>query len=446
MSRFMNERGYALLTVLLTIVLFMILFLAFMGQAFSSVKQNQQIEKNSKAVALAEAGITYYHTEIQSIYEAKQNVVAERLKLEMESDPLVRDLETYDETSTQYKEVEAKYKQLAADYMLEELESAIIENKTVPIEGRSDEPIQIVVDKSNIGFDTTRDEININYTSTGTEDSKPVTLTGQLTIHIGNPNLNDAESGPIISFSPPRFDVIDKPDVSQPECIDPSSLSAILGNGSQIGCTKVLIEGVPPPYDENLNNLDNKLIYAVNDLTINKNGNSAVNLKIFSKNLTIGQNVNNLETSTIETENDAVFNNNLTIHYSKLYVGGNLKVNGEQFALENSGNNSNNKHEQKESSLAYVRGNVILPKATIAEGTTMCVKGDLNAQTLDLSGHLYIQGDLYINGVLHTLYTNMTKVPPDAQNIYKTECGETFAPPELFIGWGDSVKNNVIYN
>ncbi|MGM0900251.1 MAG: hypothetical protein ACQEXB_03890 [Bacillota bacterium] len=70
MGRLENQDGYALVTVLLIITIFMMLFLAFTGQAFNTVKQNQLIEKNSQSVALAEMGVTYYEKAIQNVYYA----------------------------------------------------------------------------------------------------------------------------------------------------------------------------------------------------------------------------------------------------------------------------------------------------------------------------------------------------------------------------------------
>src|SRR4051812_42312124 len=80
MIKLKNEQGYALVTVLVIIVVFMIISLSFMGQAFSSVKQNQVVEKKSRSVAAAEMGISYYQVEIQKAFEAKQQSVSDYIR------------------------------------------------------------------------------------------------------------------------------------------------------------------------------------------------------------------------------------------------------------------------------------------------------------------------------------------------------------------------------
>ena len=80
MKSVQNEKGYALVTVLLIITIFMVIFLSFMGQAFSSVKQNQVVEKKSLSVAAAEMGVSYYQVEIQRIFESKQETISDYIK------------------------------------------------------------------------------------------------------------------------------------------------------------------------------------------------------------------------------------------------------------------------------------------------------------------------------------------------------------------------------
>lgn len=86
MKRIKNERGYALVTVLLVIIIFMMLSFSFMGQAVSSIKQNSVIEENSQSVALAEMGIVYYEHAIRNIYETNHQKVINEVKAERETD------------------------------------------------------------------------------------------------------------------------------------------------------------------------------------------------------------------------------------------------------------------------------------------------------------------------------------------------------------------------
>ncbi|MEH7493474.1 hypothetical protein, partial [Neobacillus niacini] len=80
MVDYRNEQGYALVSVLLIVVVFSVLSLSFMGQAFSSVKQNQEVEKNTQSVAISEMGVSYYQVAIQNLFEQKKDEVALKVK------------------------------------------------------------------------------------------------------------------------------------------------------------------------------------------------------------------------------------------------------------------------------------------------------------------------------------------------------------------------------
>ncbi|KKK33049.1 hypothetical protein WQ57_24175 [Mesobacillus campisalis] len=443
MQSMKNEGGYALLTVMLTIVLFMILFMAFMGQAFSTMKQNRVIEKSSQSVALAEAGISYYHAEVKNLYEIKQETVYDDVKAKIDADRAAG------------RPIDAEYyKTYAADLMEMEIikgleETADIKSgdnlyKSIPVNGKPNDSIEITIDKQSIKYNSNTNEILLKFTSKGAEEGKISTLTGNMAINISNQGLG---TGPDITFLPPKFNIVTEPSNVRPECLNPSSLSAALASTStKAGCTQILLQE-DKAFGVNVNNLENTLIYSNHKLTIGAtsgNINKAENVKIFADSLEVKSNVNNFIQSKLETNNDAIFGNNLTIHYSNLYIGGNLSVLGQQFTLENSGNSGNS--STGENSTIFVRGTVRFPKATTAAGTIMCVQGDMHAETLTHSGELYIKGKLFVNGLEIPSLTNVFKTANTDPAKLKQKCGATFDPPELFIGWGENVSNNVIYN
>lgn len=70
-----NEKGYALVTVLLTLTIFMVLALSFMGQSANSAKQNLAVEDKAKSTAMAEMGISYVELAVRNIYQEKLDEV-----------------------------------------------------------------------------------------------------------------------------------------------------------------------------------------------------------------------------------------------------------------------------------------------------------------------------------------------------------------------------------
>jgi cytoskeletal protein CcmA (bactofilin family) len=414
-----NNQGYALLTVLLTIVLFIMLFLSFMGQAFSTVKQNREVEKSSQSVALAEMGISYYHAEVKNIYEAKQKDVYDRVKQQIDQDRQNNSLQSTE-----------MYKNMAARYMEDALKLSL-QDRDVSIEGKPSDSVKITVDPGTIKFVPEKNEIQLVYRSTGKEEGKTASLSGNLAINIANPDLGG--SGPELVLAPPKFNIVKLPTTVKAGCTNPLSI-----NNS--GCTEIVVNETKT-YNENTNKLANTLVYSDKDLTIAGNANSAENVQLHSNNLTLGANMNNITNSVIETKNDATFGSQLRLDSSKLYIGGNLNVAG-HLDVQNVKSNVSIK------SSAFVRGTAKIDKQlNIYPDTIMCVKGDVRAETLNLTGELFVEGKIYIKGVLQNAFPGAVYVNQNTNpEILKQKCGATFDPPELFIGWGEHVTNNVVYN
>jgi Tfp pilus assembly protein PilX len=86
MKKKINEKGYALVTVLLMITIFMIIVLSVMGQSFNTVKQNQVVEDNSQTVALAEMGVSYFQKMVKNNYLDKKDTVTKTIQDEIDND------------------------------------------------------------------------------------------------------------------------------------------------------------------------------------------------------------------------------------------------------------------------------------------------------------------------------------------------------------------------
>lgn len=91
---FNNQRGYALVTVLLTITVFMVLVLTFTSQSTTSAKQNIVLEEKAKSTAKAEMGISYIEQAVRNIYIAEVNEV----KRQYEKDDPKKNLDKYADT------------------------------------------------------------------------------------------------------------------------------------------------------------------------------------------------------------------------------------------------------------------------------------------------------------------------------------------------------------
>jgi len=75
LGKYFNQRGYALLIVLLTIIIFLSLSAVFISASFNHVKQEKTVDKNNQSVVAAEMGIKHITSDIQNrIYEELKNI------------------------------------------------------------------------------------------------------------------------------------------------------------------------------------------------------------------------------------------------------------------------------------------------------------------------------------------------------------------------------------
>lgn len=388
-----NEQGYTLVTVLLIVTISMIIFLSFVGLSFSSVKQNQVVEKNSKSVALAEMGITYYQVAVQNIYETNKQAVNDQVKATIE-----RDRATVLRT-------EDYYVNLGVSLMKEAIRQGLAsERSSVSLEGKPNSSFSI--QESNY-FDVSKDK-KILLKINGVENGKSTTLSTELGFTPVISGLNGT-SGVTSTYVLPTLSTVPVPTNVPSTCKNPVTFNS--------DCIETLVDTLKT-YSDNINGLSNKLIYSsypTGVFTINGNANNMTKMKIHTDNsFYLGKNANNASTLLLESKGNATFDSQFRLDTaSKVYIGGILTVNGH---FELAGN-----------TIVYVGGNAFIGgKLTIPSGSTMCVGG-----TLTVAKKQTITGNLIVKG-------NVT----DA--VFKQKCGNP-STPSVDITWKDKLQNNVNY-
>jgi hypothetical protein len=375
-----------------------------MGQAFSSVKQNQQTEKTTRTIAAAEMGISYYQVAIQEYYESKQSVVNSHVSAIM-SQPNAATTKDFKRESTLK--------------MAEELQKMIPIGTTIPaipVDGHPNAKFTIknfvaAADPTTTGVNAYK--INISFNIVGTEDGKDTTLLAEMFIDLDSilnlPTTNDPNY-----YFLPNYNNINDPKVTP--CNDLSSCKPVYITDP----AKSTIDG---------NNLlsDNLVIYSKEGLTFTGQGNenNNNNIKIHAeKDILVGQNMISQTKMTIETNGNATFQQNLKIDTdSTLLAKQNLRVN-QQLDIS-------------KQSFVYVGENAYINKLFISSNK-MCVNGNLyidSSKSGDTVDNLIVKGKIYI------LESGVYKEIPGGNvnsDTFKTKCG-TYVPPQFQINWGDKV-------
>jgi hypothetical protein len=351
-----KEQGYALLTVLLIVTLFMLLMLSFSGLAFSNVKQNRIVEKNSQSVALAEMGISNYQVAVQNIYAANVATVTNQMKTKISSDREANTLQKED-----------FYIDLGVSKMKDAIQTGLAaEKNTVFIDGRTNSSFS--VDSVNY-FRDTKDR-KIVLTVKGNENGKTTMLGTELTFAPTIGGLNNLSSNTLA----PSFKTIIEPDPA----FDPYYCS----NPASIGtCRSISVSISPKTFTDRLNNSDTVTIYSKGEL-------------IFAP----PSNANNMTKVSVHTDTDLTLGGNVQNASSVIFeVKGNLTVQGQLDLL--AGTN------------IYVAGNVYLTKQLwLDSGSKMCVVGTINTSNIHYNGGLLIQQ----NSVSSSDWISKCGIPPSA--------------------------------
>ncbi|MFZ7945575.1 hypothetical protein [Neobacillus sp. 19] len=338
MFNIQKEEGYALPTVLLIIVIFMIIMLSFMGQAFSSAKQNQVVEKSSQSVALAEMGITYYQVAVQNVYAAKIATINDEVKKQIADDRLKGSLKSNDE-----------YVKLGVSKMKEAIKLGIASEKSkVIIDGKPNSSYSI----SEINYFEDTKENKILLKVVGNENGKTTTLSTEMNFAPIISGLNNSSGSDYIA---PTFNSILEPKPNDPKfpnyCKDPSSIGA---------CGSISVSSPTKSFTDKLNNTSTKTIFSVGDLTFDTpaNANNMTLMNIHSdKSITIGGNVQNANKVAIEAMGNLTVLGQLSLTQSTVYVKGNATITKQLF---------------------------------LYSGSKMCVKGSFSAQKVHYKGGILV--------------------------------------------------------
>lgn len=386
-----NEQGYALVTVLLMIVVFMVISLSFMGQSYTSIKQNKAVESDYQSVALAEMGVEYLEGEVRNVLEENQSRIVNVVQDEIENGG---------RQPEDYKEI------------------AIIElQKIIDQEIANSKLIQMDDNRPEIFFEITRKpsspdngDLKIPYTSNGTEEGKTSQLYGEIIIPIKGIS-GDGELEP-------EFNQIDRPEKGPGVCIDPASIPE--------DCRELLVTG-DMKYSKGVKNL--KLIYADSgaELTIDEVMNHSERMSIhvdgilrFNKNM---KHINNL---TMEVNGELEFDDHLDVTDSSIFLKGPLTI---------------EKHlSLKGTSTLYILGDLDLrKKLDIGSKSKVCVKGNIKIDDIknNATGIIYYTGS----------YIEDKSKGPNPENIKRVDiskfnevCGSGYSTDEVSVQWGDLTK------
>jgi hypothetical protein len=393
-----DERGYALLSVLLIIAVFMIIFLSFMGRAFNSVKQNQVVEKSSQSVALAEMGMTHFEAAVQNIYAANQQTISNTIKQTITNDRnkgIIKD-------STEYINQGISLMKSAIKLGIDK------EQASISIDGRTSSSFS----KYSVDYYETTGEPKILLKIKGLENGKSTILSTVMTF---SPTITGLNSTGTTSntYTLPNFNRITQPGPSDPNyCKNPASIGI---------CTNIYVEG-PGTFNEN-NAISGKNIFSTGTLTFGGNANKTNGSNIHAGgNISIGKNMINAVGVTMEANGSASFGSNFTVDSTKLYFNGKLTVGG--------------KLDLTNKSVVYVNGDVEIGSHLnmLDSESTLCVSGDLTYKKngSKAGGIIVVKGK--INGVKTTT----------TDQDFLQKCG-TPATPVLNVQWGDKVLNQVNY-
>ncbi|MEH6995867.1 hypothetical protein V7075_24740 [Neobacillus drentensis] len=429
-----NEEGYALVTVLLIFTIFMVLLLSFTGQSFSSMKQNQVVEKKSQAVALAEMGVSYFQSLINNIYVTKKN---NEVKLAIEDymgdNPGLSD--------AHYKEEAIKIMKSAILNDLNEKKkvvdntAGISDSFIVPVNDETGGTFQIDMEPLPAG--TPIDAVYIPFKITGNEDGKTAILKGTMKLDITVTPASSSSSS-IITITEKVFPTLNEltaPTITNNACKNPGSILE--------SCTDILVDtrsvetkgnnkGALLPYgliDGNNNGENKKSVFSTVPLFISGNGNHMKSVDFLSTstgNMTYGSNIKHVENLTLKSMGSITFEQHFEPKASTVYAMGSLIANM-KFYLYNG-------------SFVYVNGDARITGShtPIIDNSIMCVRGDLSTPgTISPANG----GQLIVLGSINNIKT------PYTESQFLDLCGKTvtrnFNPPT--IDWGDNISREVEY-
>ncbi|WP_442595274.1 pilus assembly PilX N-terminal domain-containing protein [Neobacillus sp. D3-1R] len=438
MKKINNQQGNTLLLVLMIMTVFTLLFISLMGQTLSNTKQLSKTEEDFQAVSLAEMGVIYYKTaidtslnslmsdqdELNKIYQLLgQKVIQdfgeitkdkiELIKTALKTDP------SYSEfvTSEWLKRINDPNYFPAIDYLVD-IDSA----------SHSAFQIQDIIASNN------SKEITYKFISKGINDEKSVNLATEINIPFSGIEINlsseDEGSGGGSGGSGGSEDIPSGNDISNPgnlptcgpeqtdfsnsDCQMTGEITFDNNDKVVFSNTTLKINGsLTLAKSENNAATDDSTLYISGNLTaLNMNSLDRLNLHVGGsanfKNLT-GDALNN---SIIEIGGNASFKNIKPV-LSKMYIGGKADI-----------ENIN----EMEKSFIFVNSDASINSIQLGNNSTVCVKGHLN-----LDNQILFKGT---NSHVYALSSNNTSVVTD-QEAYNNACSSDLVQKEFdfVINW-----------
>lgn len=371
MNRINNNKGYALIIVLLITAVFTIFTLSFIGISANTTKQNEIIERNSQSVALAEMGVTYFENAIKNSFNTHYDTVIDYVKNEREEDLLNNELKS-----------EEEYKQDAIKKMREEIEEDIdllaysiqindrlTSNFTITPVG-SDESAPVIVSDFFIPADN---GFKISYESFGFEESKKTNI-------IANMEFDFSE---LFQTGPPS-DKKTSPILQNNSILEPGNLESCTKNGKKSEFINIDCQIIgDASYDQNDKlSFDNATYKLTGSLIIPK-----VNINSDIKNDSLLYIKGNFDTCDYDKNNINCGNAN-GIYSSKIHVDGYLNIG------HINGNGLDNSIIEI-TKYANIIGNMKLTKSTLFIGGTANI-GKINGMENSI---IYINSNATIDGI-----------------------------------------------
>jgi hypothetical protein len=430
-----NEQGYALVTVLLIVTIFMILSLSFMGQAFSSTKQNQVFEKNTRSVSAAEMGVSYYQVEIQRLFETKQTEVTN----------IVKGITGPNPPST------TNIKRIATEKMAEEIQKDItITNIPGPIsvEGHPNANFKIENFRAIPATDVTVNIVNISFDILGYEEGKETKLSAKMSLDLGT--ISKQTSATTTEKVMPTFDEIGIPSNG---CT--SFATAGCSNG-------INVTGKYLTSQTNGIAMSGKTIYSSDpdgSVNVNHNANGSTGLNIHAEGpITVDKNMNSSSDLTMETKSNLTFLGQIRLDTtSRILVKYDLinydydddDENDDDESNGSSGSNGQNgNHLTLDNSFVYVGQDAYVNKLSVSNFSKMCVNRHLyvySSKDIDTTSNLYVKGNVYnwVKGTGNTYsWQQVVGDGGTSDNVFLAQCGST--PPSTYqINWPNDIYTEI---
>lgn len=415
MKKIMNERGYALVTVLLVIVIFMMLAFSFMGQATSSIKQNSVIEDNSQSVALAEMGIVYYEHAIRNVYETNHQKVIDEVKAEQQND-IQKNIPHPDDY----------YRQRAILKM-----ETILKNKLNSITKTfEDNPSASFTSSGTISKIT--NGLRIEFSSTGAAENKQTTITAALIIDFTEWVKRDEDEG--------GSNETGKPLPTGNEIKDPGKLSSCSKNNKKEDFTgsTCQIDGSVSYRNNDQLTFENSTFKVDGALTIGNMNKDIVNSTLYITGSMQTENMNSLTKLRLHVSGSSVFGhfNGQGLTDSMIEIGGsatmqNIKLTRSQMFI--GGAASIGQINDMVDSYIFVNSDATITGVNFGNNSTICINGTLSIGNINNNSNN--TSKIYAKATNPRNKNGVITITNPAE--FKNVCGRNTGG-ESPISWGDS--------